>query len=121
MARARGDDQVVVFHRPVRGDHAPARDINALRLGQYHLGVFLVAQDVAQRFRDVRRRERRGRDLIEQRLEEVMILAIEERDAHADLAERLRGLQSAEAAADDDDAGQIAMMDVHECSCQCMV
>jgi hypothetical protein len=50
-----------------------------------------------------------------------VILPVNERDAHAGLAERLRGLQSSKAAADDHDAAEIAMMDVHECFVRCAV
>ena len=43
--------------------------------------VLLAAQDPADRRRDVARRQRRGRDLIQQRLEQVVVVAIEQRDA----------------------------------------
>ena len=54
--------------------------------------------------RDVGRRERRRRDLIEQRLEDVVVRAIDQRDVHRRTLERARRVQSAEAAADDDHA-----------------
>ena len=43
----------------------------------------LAAQDPADRRRDVARRQRRHRHLIEQRLEDVMVAAVDDRDANA--------------------------------------
>jgi hypothetical protein len=51
--------------------------------------------------------QRGGRDLVEQGLEEVMIPAVQERHFHGRLAERARGGQAAEPAADDHDFGHV--------------
>ena len=53
--------------------------------------------------------QRRGRDLIEERLEQVVIAAIEQRDAHRRVGQRARAVEPAESAADDDDVGPIAV------------
>src|SRR5690606_24866660 len=68
-----------------------------------HFGVALVAQDVADRLCDVGGRERRRRDLVQQWLEEVEVLAIDDRHAHVRSPHRLGEVESPEAAADDDD------------------
>ena len=46
-------------------------------LGHQHRGVALPAQDVPDRPRDLGRRERRGRDLIQQGLETMVVMPIE--------------------------------------------
>ena len=44
------------------------------------------------------------RDLVEQRLKQVIVVPVDDRDVGVDARERLRGKQAAEAGADDDDA-----------------
>ena len=44
--------------------------------------VGVVAEQLAQRERDVAGRQLRGRDLVEQRLELVVVVAVDQRDAH---------------------------------------
>ncbi len=57
----------------------------------------------ADRHGDVGRVEAGGRDLIEQRLEQVMVAVVDEDDAKAlAIRENLRRLQTREACADDD-------------------
>ena len=50
----------------------------------------------------VRRQPGRG-DLVEQRLEQVMVLAVDERHPHPRMSERARGEEPAEPAPHDDD------------------
>lgn len=59
-----------------------------------------VAQQMPDRPGDLRGRERSGRHLIKQRLEEMMVAPVHERDAHRSAAKSANGLQSAEAGAD---------------------
>lgn len=66
--------------------------------------VFLVAEDFADGRGDVRGAEGGGGHLIEQRLEEVVVAAVDESDAGGRVFEGLGGGDAAEAAADDDDA-----------------
>ena len=61
--------------------------------------------DVAQRRGDLAGREPAGGDLIEQRLEEVEVAPVDQRDLHRRAAQRLRRVEPAETAADDDDPG----------------
>ena len=112
VPRACSDHEKVVVQRPVRCDDSLVRDVDALRFAEDHLRIFLIAQNVTQRLRDVRGRERRRRHLIQQRLEEMMILAIQKREPHIRFLQSFRGLQPAKAAADDDYAPQVAMMDI---------
>ena len=69
-----------------------------------------MPQDPADRRRDVAGRQRRRRHLIEQRLEQVVVVAVEERDAHRRTLQRLRGREPAEAAADDHDVRRASGM-----------
>src|SRR6185437_13280479 len=71
---------------------------------EQYVGVFLAAKEPADRRGDVGRREHRRRDLVEQRLEDVMIRAVDDGDIDGRVLERARGVEAAEAAADDDDA-----------------
>ena len=103
-AAARRDDEVVVLELAVAQDHQPARGVDRGRLGEPDAEVALLSQNPADRRRDVAGREPGGRDLIEQRLEDVMVVPVDERDVDRRLRERLGGAQAAEPAADDDDA-----------------
>src|SRR6267143_6211995 len=71
--------------------------------GEQHLDVLLPPQNPADRRRDVAGRERRGRDLIEERLKEMVIVAIEQRDAYVGTRQRASGVQAAKPAAYDND------------------
>lgn len=75
--------------------------IDLARVGQQHVDVLLVAQDPADRRRDVAGRQRRGGHLVQERLKEMVVVAIEQRDARRRAGKRPRRVQSAEAAADD--------------------
>ena len=114
-ARARGDDQRVVAE-PERlavragGVHGARVEVEAADLGEQHAGVVLPAQDAAQRRRDLGLGEDARRHLVEQRLEQVVVGAVDQRDLDRRAAQRARGGQAAEAAADDQDAvGRVAV------------
>ncbi len=64
----------------------------------------MVAQEGADRRGDVGRRQRRGRNLIQERLEQMMVRAVDQQDIDGRAGEPGRRCQSAEAAAHDDDA-----------------
>ena len=51
---------------------------------------------------DLPRREHAGGDLVEQRLEEVVVAAVDQRDVHRHVGESPDGQEAAEAPADDD-------------------
>ena len=67
------------------------------------LHVLLAAEDRPQRVADLARRQGAGRDLVGQRLEEVEVAAVDERDLDVGALEVQGGLEAAEAAAHDDD------------------
>ena len=106
VMRAGRDDQRVVLDRAaVRQDDPPALDVDVDRLAEDHRRVALLAQHGAQRLRDLARRQRAGRDLVEHRLEQVEVAPVDERDRDLRVvAEAPRRVQPAEPAADDHDA-----------------
>ena len=80
-----------------------AVEVDVADLGEDDLRVALVAKDVAERRCDVPLRQDARRDLVEQRLEEVVRLPVDHRHVDRRPAQRLRGGEAAEAAADDHD------------------
>ena len=120
VLRAAGDDQRVVGERVGRGARgddraarpgAPSRSkptTSASRTRTLRRRRKMRAQRVA----DLRRREGARRHLVGQRLEEVEVAPIDQRDVDRAARELQRGLQAAEAAADDDDAMRRALVDI---------
>ena len=71
-------------------------------LGQLDVDAVVVGEHRAQRVRDVTGRQLRGRHLIQQRLELVVVVAIDQRDVDRIMAgQLLRAAQAGEAATDD--------------------
>ncbi len=111
VVRATGDDQRVVGDAGQRG-HAGHRrelepaplEVDRARLRHQDADVARAPEDRAQRVCDFARRERPGRDLVGQGLEEVEVAAVDERDLDVRTPQVLHRLQASEAAADDDDA-----------------
>lgn len=71
--------------------------IDTINLRHHHRHVALIAQHPPNRDRDIGGMEHRRGHLIEQRLKEVVVGAIEQRDAHACVREflgRPRGRQN---------------------------
>ena len=113
VARAARDDQRVVGHRlgcrqagDRPEDHLTPLEVEARDLGEQHADVAVALEDRAQRIRDLARRQRAGRDLVGQRLEQVEVAPVDERDLHVCPPQPERGLESAEAAADDRRPGE---------------
>ncbi len=101
---AGGDDQAVVGDLVAAIEHhGAARNVDAPRFAVDHGGVLLVGEDVPDRRRHRRRRESRGRHLVQQRLKQVMVGAVDHRDAHRRACECARSEQAAETAAKHDD------------------
>ena len=104
VACAGGHDERVVGEHVARVEgHAPRRRVHRLRLGEEHAHARGVAQDGAERHRDVRRRQDGARHLIEERLEEVMVAPVHQCDAHVAAGEPARGVEAGEPAAHDHD------------------
>ncbi len=70
---------------------------------QQDLDILVPGENVADRSGDFGRRDAGGCDLVQKRLEGVVVLAVEQRDLHRQPGQRLGSFQAAKAAADDDD------------------
>jgi hypothetical protein len=105
MRCAGSDDQDVVRHFAVRKHDVPPRGVDPPNVGEQHLDVFLPPQDPADRRRDIAGRQGGHRDLVEQRLKDVMVAAIEDRHVDRLPPERPGSIEPSEASPDDDDTG----------------
>ena len=109
VPRSAGDREHVVRQRlrasvrQVCDGDGPRREVECGRLPEDHTGVLLPAQRVSQRDRNLDRRERARRHLVDERLEEEEVLPVDER--HLDVCtSKLAGRgQPAEAPTDDHD------------------
>ena len=77
--------------------------IEPRHLGQHGAGVGLVFDDAAQRRCDHALRQDPGGDLIEQRLKQVMVGAVDDRDVDVGVGQRLGHAEPPETAADHQD------------------
>ena len=73
----------------------------ALSLGQADLDVRSPAQDRPDRLGDVARVEKRAGYLVQERGEQVVVVAVEQEDVHRPSRERPRALQPSESGPDD--------------------
>ena len=106
---AGADDEAVVGKRqrlPVRANRGDlfCSDVDRRHVGQLHRRVLLALQDVAGRRRDLSCREDAGGDLVEQRLEEMVVRPVDERHLDRRVAEEPGREETAEAGADDHDS-----------------
>jgi hypothetical protein len=99
------DHQVIVSNRPRTGVHATRVDIDASHLLHPHGDVALPAHDVPQRRGDIGAGQRRTGHLVQQRLEHVMVGAIDQRHAHRRVRQGAHGFQATEAAAENHHVG----------------
>ena len=67
-------------------------------------GVLLIVEEVAQRVPDRRPLQQAGGDLVEERLEGVVVVLVHDHDVHVRLLQRARRADAREAAAEDQDA-----------------
>jgi hypothetical protein len=88
----------------------PGDDIDALRLSEQHLHVALPSQYPANRRGNIAWRQRRGGDLIQERLKKMVVMAVDQRDANRRAGESSRGVQPAEPAANNDYVGSARVL-----------
>ena len=84
--------------------HLARLQVEAGDLGHQDANVAVTLEDRPQRIGDLAGRERSGRDLVGERLEEVEVPSIDERDLDRRPPQPERRLEAAEAAPDDDHA-----------------
>ena len=104
MGRAGGDDEIVVLKGLLAQVHALRREIDRLHLAHQHRSIRLATQDMSQRRRNRGCRQSRRSHLVQQRLKQVVVAAVDQRDVHVRRTQRPNGPQSAEATAHDYDS-----------------
>ena len=108
VGRAGGQDQVVISDlSSAPKAHLARFYIDGHHFVHEHFGVLLVAQNAADGLRNVRRRQNRQRHLVEQRLENVMILPVDDGYIHGQVSQGLGRVQSAESSPHDHYAGAV--------------
>ena len=99
------DHQIIVGHVAEIGVQQLFLHIHAADVLHQHRRVALLAQDMPDRPGHVGGRKRRRRHLVEQRLEAVMVLAVDQDDVGGRTPQRLGRLQPAKAGAYDHHPG----------------
>jgi hypothetical protein len=92
VTRPRGQDQAVVGELAVGQREAARGQVHGAHLRQQDRHVGRPAQDRAERGRDVGGVQRRGRHLVEQGLEEVVVATVQERHPHRSAGQGARGV-----------------------------
>src|SRR5215472_10990322 len=98
------DDQLVVWNAALCGLHRVVGDIDADHCAEEHLGICLTRKDATDRRSDVGRRQSRSGDLVEKRLKQMVIAAVDNRHIRIDAGEPHRRGKAAEPGPDHDDA-----------------
>ena len=80
--RARGQHQIVVTNITHAGNERVGRRVDALHVGHAVEEVFLPRENLSNRIRDAVSFECPGGYLVQQRLEIVVIIAVDDHDLH---------------------------------------
>ena len=108
VSRACGQNERVVWQGvAIFEQNAMCAFVDAGHRGEQGGDVMARAQQVPDRPGDFRRCKRGCCDLIEQRLKQVMVAAVDERDVHRCACEVVRRFKSAKSPADDHDAAPV--------------
>jgi hypothetical protein len=101
VGRPGRQNEKVVGDFPIRQDQCSTTDIYANDVREQHFDVLLPAENPPDRRSDLSRRKRRAGHLIQERLKDVMVPTIEQRNLYRYVSERPSGIQAAESASDD--------------------
>ncbi len=85
------------------GIHTLRGRIDASDFRHHHQGVGLAAQDESDRLSDIRRRQGRRGHLVEKRLKQMVVAAVDEQHVHRRVPERTGSEQPTETTPDDHD------------------
>ena len=99
-------DQKVVGHFAIGKDHSLSRDIDLRHFNLDHFGIVLVPKDQPDRRGDVGKGQRSRGNLIEQRLEQVVIDTVDHGYPHGSFAEAFRRPETRESGPDDHNMGR---------------
>jgi len=102
---SRRRNQIIVrkLHVAIVEHHDAAGSVDGSGLTQKHRGVPLIAKQPTDRYSDVARRERGARHLIQKRLEEVVVRAVNDRQVNRGALEAPRRREATKTTADYDD------------------
>ena len=104
MSRTGREDQVIVGNFRVAGfDLSSFATSTDCHFSEHHLDVWKFAEDAADGSCDVGRRKRRGRDLIQERLKQVVICPIDHGHTHRFSTKHLGCFETAETGANNHD------------------
>ena len=103
-----GQDQVVVAVGLAVEDDLLAFGVDVGDFPQQHLNVVLLANQLAQGRCDVSTGHQTRGNLIEQRLKQVEVALINQRDAHIGIGQSLAGMHAGKSPADNHDMGGMA-------------
>ena len=101
MARAGGDDQIVVRNFLIGSFDEAVFKIEAADLSHEHFNIFARGKNRTDRRGDFSRGEPGGCDLIQQRLKGMEVLTVNDGDLHWSVRQRLRGVEAAETGSND--------------------
>jgi len=107
LVRTGGEDEAVVRSLTALAQgfngQAPRVEIDSLHVSENHRGVSLVAQDVPDRRRDISFGENTRRHLIQERLKEVVVAAVDNSYINLSAPQCSSSEQTPEATADNGD------------------
>ena len=103
MAGAGCDDEIIVTNFAIGHSNLLRVHVDRLDVGEHDLRVFAFAQHRAHRRGDIGRGKRSGRDLVKERLKQMIIRSVDHRDSHIFAGELLCRLEPAESRAENDD------------------
>lgn len=106
VTRSGREDEVVVWHTLLTEDHHMLPRVDAGHRAQQHTHVEEIAEQPAHRRGNVAWRKARRRNLIEQRLKQVIVMAVDERHLHRNAAQPRRAGKSTESRTHDHDSRQ---------------
>ena len=104
MARAGRDDKVIIGQPHIRQDDFLRAGVDVGNRAEDGSRIGLTAENAADRAGDIGRRQARRGDLVEERLEKMIVAAIDDGDVRRAAAERPRRAQAAKSGAENDDA-----------------
>ena len=102
MARSSRDDQRVIRRLAIAQNNPAACDVEIHNFAQQHLGVPAAPQNVPQRRCNLAGRQPARGHLIKQRLKEMKVAPIDQRQFDRHAPQRLGRVESAESASEDD-------------------
>ena len=100
---AGSDDEAIEWDSLLAEQHSPAGNVKTRDFTKYDAAIMLSPEHGTQRRRNIGRRQAARGDLVQKRLEQMKVAAIDQGDVDVGATQRLRRGEPAESAADNDD------------------